>query len=372
MFQGKTQKPSSNQNQSSEPFIRATNVVANKPAQVSKEKLVKYFNVSRDEKGNKSYKLSYSSSQLVLKSKGSNKNNASGERTDLTPGYYGDPNVPTKVYTYWTADGKIKWQSVKSTKNISLATADDKAYFMNDQGFWIEGEPNFGEYLGNQKPAGGQAGYMELVNIRGDYYHKNTSNIGASAMNEINSWFGGDDDYNVEKKEYNHAEESFNGGLRFATGFYVSGLILGKLGAVASKLLKGAGNSIWKLLPLERGFVYEEVLKANLRHIKNYPVIDDFIAATGKATSVKTLDLAAKTYLKSGKPVFNQLRNYIDKLAKFKGANWGKFNTVNKIKSKVLELGVPPGATPVQLVQINNAIAYANSNNIKLIVRIVK
>jgi len=336
--------------------------------------IVQYYNVKIDDKGNKQYIFQYGNKSLVVKSKG--RMQVLGQphkKKDISPGYYGKPSGLTKVYTYWTADGKIKWQSVfTSDKLYDLATSNDEAYYMNDQGFWIEGDPSFGEYVGNQKPDGGQAGYKEIVKIRGGYYHKNTHNLGASAMNEVNSWFGGDDDYNVEKKPYNKAEESFNDGLRFATEFYVSGLVIGKLGAAAAKLLKGAGNSIWKLLPLDRGRVYEEALKANLRNIKNYPVIDDFVQATGKATSIKTLDLAAKTYLKSGKPVFNKLRKYIDELANFKGAEVGAFSTKGKVKSRVLELGIPRGATTEQLLQLNNALAYAESRGVKLIIRVVK
>ena len=74
--------------------------------------------------------------------------------------------------------------------------------------------------------------------------------------------------------------------------------------------------------PLERGFVYESMmnLKGAMKS-SNFPTIDAFY--NGVATSIKTLDLGAKTYLKNNS-VFNKLSGYIDDLARFDGAVWGK------------------------------------------------
>ncbi|WP_347216557.1 hypothetical protein [Chryseobacterium sp.] len=49
----------------------------------------------------------------------------------------------------------------------------------------------------------------EIVTIRGQKYHKNTTNLPAKVGNTINSWFGGDSDYFVEKKPYNKVEDKF-------------------------------------------------------------------------------------------------------------------------------------------------------------------
>src|SRR5690554_2014281 len=71
-------------------------------------------------------------------------------------------------------------------------------YYMNKKGFFIEGDENFGEYVGNVKPTDKR--YYELEKIKGKYYHKNTNNIFSSAGNWVNDLFGGDPDYFVEKK----------------------------------------------------------------------------------------------------------------------------------------------------------------------------
>lgn len=104
--------------------------------------------------------------------------------------------------------------------------------------------------------------------------------------------------------------------------------------------------------------------------VKNYPVIDKFV--NGVATSIKTLDVGAKSYLK-GNNVFNKLKDYIDKLSSFKGREWSKIIIEEKdIKKKILEVGIPKGATKEQIKQINQAIKYAEQQGIKMNVRVVK
>ena len=133
--------------------------------------------------------------------------------------------------------------------------------------------------------------------------------------------------------------------------------------------MKNAGGALWKIAPLERGFVYESMLGLKgTFSVKNYPVIDAFY--NGVATSIKTLDLGAKSYLK-GNSVYNKLVNYIDDLANFKGTMHGGINTKGVIKSKVLEVGIP-GANQAQREQIQRAIKYAVEKDIKINIRVVK
>ena len=231
-----------------------------------------------------------------------------------------------------------------------------QAYFMGRNGFYMEGDPSWGTYIGNVRPI---SAYHELTRIRGTLYHKNTTNLFA----KIGNAFGGNF---VEHKEYDSAHESFYDELQWT----VVGYFAGKgLGIVASNLLKEAGGSLWKIAPLERGFVYESMLglKGTFK-VKNFPVIDAF--HNGIATSIKTIDLSTKSYLK-GNGVYYTLKSYIDKLANFKGVNWGGINTQGAIKSRVLEVGIPKGATAKQIEQINKAVQYGNSNGVKVNVRVV-
>lgn len=116
-------------------------------------------------------------------------------------------------------------------------------------------------------------------------------------------------------------------------------------------------------------FVYEEMLGGNLA--KNYPVIDKFVKGVG--TSIKTLDVTAKTYTANAKTIYSKLAKYVDDLHNFQGALVKGVNTTgDAIKKKVLEVGIPRGATTEQVEQISKAIEYAASKGIEMNVRIVK
>lgn len=80
---------------------------------------------------------------------------------------------------------------------------------------------------------------------------------------------------------------------------------------------KASSKSVWSLPWLERGLIIEEQLGKNLKG--NFPVIDKFL--NGVATSIKSIDLNAKSY-QNGKVLFSTLKRYIDKVAKFKGQRW--------------------------------------------------
>ena len=102
----------------------------------------------------------------------------------------------------------------------------------------------------------------------------------------------------------------------------------------------------------------------------NFPTIDAFYNCV--ATSIKTLDLGAKTYLKNNS-VFNKLSGYIDDLARFDGAVWGKdIVKGSDITKRVLEVGIPRGASPSQVLQINRAVKYALEKGVQLNIRVVK
>ncbi len=285
--------------------------------------------------------------------------------------YYGARYYDPRTSIWLSVDPEFakfpSWSPYNYTLNnpINLIDPDGRspkppAYYMNSQGFWIDGDEGFGEYMGNVAPSGGQGGYMELTKIRGRYYHKNTSNLFAKIGNAL----GGDF---VEHKPYDRAEESFNSELQgMALGYGVL-----KAGGLAFNLLKSAGGSLWKLAPLERGFVYESMmnLKGAMKS-SNFPKIDAFYK--GVATSVKTLDLGAKSYLKNN-AVFNKLTGYVDDLAGFNGATWGD-DVVrgSDITKRVLEVGIPRGASSSQVQQINNAVKYGAEKGVKVNVRVVE
>jgi hypothetical protein len=240
-------------------------------------------------------------------------------------------------------------------------------WFVNNQGFylWSNKSSIAGfEYAGNQLPDGTPR-YKVLVSQNGVLYHKYTS---SPVVNFINSSF--DTKLNPLKR-YDHAEESFNEEMvSNAIGFGVF-----KVGGLAFKALKAAGGSIWKLPvigPGARGFVYEQMIGLKgLMKAPNFPVIDAFY--NGVATSVKTMDIFAKKYIGNSTAIKKQILEYADKLAAFEGASWGgQTVTKNEIKKRVLEIGIPKGASESVINQIKEAVAIASKKGIKVNVRVVK
>jgi len=64
---------------------------------------------------------------------------------------------------------------------------------------------------------------------------------------------------------------------------------------------------------------------------------------------------------------------YIDKLNEFEGATLGVDKVAkDEIKEKVLNVGVPKGATQSQVEQIQKAIEYGKNLNIKVEINVVK
>lgn len=92
----------------------------------------------------------------------------------------------------------------------------------------------------------------------------------------------------------------------------------------------------------------------------------------GIATSIKTIDLRASSY-KTGNKVFSQLKRYIDALYAFNGKSWGlDIVKKNEIRKKVLEVGIPRGASETQISQLHKAVIYAKSKQIQVNIRIVE
>ena len=125
----------------------------------------------------------------------------------------------------------------------------------------------------------------------------------------------------------------------------------------------------WGLKPFDRGRVIEKTLGG---WNSNFPVIDKFDAMSRKVTSVKTLDLNAKSY-QSGNAVFNKVKGYIDKLANFKE---GKLKDIDikpeHFDYRQLELAIPKNATNSQLEQLRQLQEYAQQQDVILTIVLAK
>nr|WP_315029437.1 RHS repeat-associated core domain-containing protein [uncultured Chryseobacterium sp.] len=82
---------------------------------------------------------------------------------------------------------------------------------------------------GSSKGMSEENSLKEIVTINGKKYHKNTGNLGAEIGNAVNSFFGGDDDYFVEHKEYDPVlDKELKTGAE--VGSYFIGGVGGKVG----------------------------------------------------------------------------------------------------------------------------------------------
>ena len=131
------------------------------------------------------------------------------------------------------------------------------------------------------------------------------------------------------------------------------------------------GTSVWRLANgLERGLEIERILGGNLP--KNFPVIDKL--ENGVATSIKSLDLTAKSY-NNGNGLYNTLKGYVNKLDNFTGATRGERTVEEGIDytSKVLQVAIEPGkATLNQWEQIGKAMNYAKEQGIGFNLQFIK
>jgi hypothetical protein len=102
--------------------------------------------------------------------------------------------------------------------------------------------------------------------------------------------------------------------------------------------------------------MFEAALGGNLP--RNFPVVDRF--ANGIATSIKSIDLRAVSYLNAQK-LTSTLTRYIDNVASFQGRVWAGYR-VDQISGRALQVVVPAGPmSATQAAAIQGAIDYGAS-----------
>jgi RHS repeat-associated protein len=127
------------------------------------------------------------------------------------------------------------------------------------------------------------------------------------------------------------------------------------------------GRGVWDLAPFKRGKAIEQQLGHNLP--SNFPTIDKF--TNGAATSIKSMDLAAKTYSDAA-AITRVGEGYIDKVAAFQGRNWAGVNIKpGDITSRTLELAVPSGATQAQQQALQGLVKYGLQNGVTVTIKVI-
>jgi RHS repeat-associated protein len=131
--------------------------------------------------------------------------------------------------------------------------------------------------------------------------------------------------------------------------------------------IEGAGETavLGRLSIGMQGELGEELFGGNLNFFsKNFKTFDNF--EDGVATSVKTLDLGAPTYLDRPSAITSKLNGYTNKIAGFTEASGGDF-TLRASMIDTKELGVLTIGTPnaAQSSALRLAQQYAESNGVK-------
>ncbi|MFN6087997.1 MAG: hypothetical protein ACK47E_04545 [Cyclobacteriaceae bacterium] len=104
--------------------------------------------------------------------------------------------------------------------------------------------------------------------------------------------------------------------------------------------------------------------------------MDKYDDVTGEVTSIKSIDLDAKTYQTDSK-LRSRLNKYLDELNVFQGysiegVNIGNVFNGRPINSKSLEIAIPRTATGSQLTIINDIISSGASRGITVKVVVIQ
>ncbi len=134
----------------------------------------------------------------------------------------------------------------------------------------------------------------------------------------------------------------------------------------------GIGTSVWSLNPFERGWAIENLIGRGslLRNLPGFPTIDRF--ENGIATSIKSIDLGAKTYQNIG-ALISQVQDYINDLAGFTGDSYGGVTIYNAmIRGRELILAIPRNASAEQMKALQQLAADAVNQGVNLILKVIK
>lgn len=160
-------------------------------------------------------------------------------------------------------------------------------------------------------------------------------------------------------------------GATAAKGLLATGVIgrsVDRFKQIAQQLRPGTAlnRSVFELPPVLRGNTIEKAYGQNLH--QNFPVIDKFDGNANSITSIKSLDLGAKSYANTGR-LQRLLEGYADDVG---GLPVGVKEfaedrvTINSSTKRILEVVVPSGASAAQLAAIKAATSTALQQGVVL------
>jgi len=150
-------------------------------------------------------------------------------------------------------------------------------------------------------------------------------------------------------------------------GAFFGGFATGVGGPNSGRGFSRAGSP-WSESPLKRGKIIEDLVGKNTPN--GFKTIDRW--QNGTVTSIKTIDLNAKTYTKAPRAIYSKLKGYVDAVADYPGnpQHPGVMNPVidpKKINVRALDLVTPLGSgSPAQLAEIRRLIEYAGRRGVRV------
>lgn len=128
---------------------------------------------------------------------------------------------------------------------------------------------------------------------------------------------------------------------------------------------------------MAQGMGWEDALERDSGLVGRLPqgfqTFDFYDEASATATSAKTLDTMARTYIVYPQVIFRRLRGYIDRAIGFDRDD--RFDTgvnADTIGTRRIELAIPATTGPEQLMHLQRAIEYAADNGIELRVTLIE
>src|SRR5699024_9089030 len=138
---------------------------------------------------------------------------------DAALGRWMSPDPLAEEYSSWSPYNYVMNNPVRDVDPTGMyveeAPESGQDWIKNRYGFYLWDNNAVNQkttrsgwtYVGEDLPS--EVGsYHILTEIEGNLYHKNTTNLGSRALNKINSWFGGSDDYFVEHKSFDPVTEN--------------------------------------------------------------------------------------------------------------------------------------------------------------------
>ena len=139
--------------------------------------------------------------------------------------------------------------------------------------------------------------------------------------------------------------------------------------ALGPTMTSGLGRGVlWQLGNAVRGAFVERLLRGNLPD--KFPTIDRWI--NGQASSIKTLDLATKTY-QNPAALTSRVSGMISAVQNFNGASFdGVTIKQAEITSRTLELVIPSGGSPAQQTVLKAMVDLGKASGVTLNITIVQ